>query len=83
MDETKCPNCGEEMQMHQKSSEFTPLYICPNCHKNYIVPGYLSVDVTEAKKKLQEVTDMLEHIYKLIDKSWLLRLIFFGIKKAQ
>lgn len=41
------------------------------------------VDVTEAKKKLQEVTDMLEHIYKLIDKSWLLRLIFFGIKKAQ
>ena len=40
----------------------------------------IDVDITEAKEKLQEVTDMLKEIYRLIDKSWLLRLIFYGFK---
>ena len=38
------------------------------------------VDITEAKKKLEEITAMIENIYSLIDKSWLLRIIFFGFK---
>jgi hypothetical protein len=40
----------------------------------------IDVDITEAKEKLKEVTDALNEIYRLIDKSWLLRLIFYGFK---
>jgi hypothetical protein len=42
----------------------------------------ISVDVTEAKQKLDEVEAQIKRIYALIDKSWLLRLLFFGFRKA-
>jgi hypothetical protein len=40
----------------------------------------VEVDITEAKEKLKELTDMANEFYRLIDKSWLLRLIFYGFK---
>ena len=41
----------------------------------------LEIDVSIANKKLDDVKARLEYIYRLVDRSWLLRLIFYGLKR--
>jgi hypothetical protein len=41
----------------------------------------VTVDTSEAQKKLDEILEKLERIYALIDRSWLLRLIFYGLRR--
>ena len=36
------------------------------------------VDTSEAEKKLAELKQAIEDIYALIDKSWIMRLLFYG-----
>ena len=36
------------------------------------------VDTSEAEKKLSELKQAIEEIYALIDKSWIMKLFFYG-----